>query len=183
MFTLLIILILALGFYQGYRQGLAMQIVRLVGYVISFLLATRYYEPLSKWIEMLVPFPAVQPNTQFAIYNEAMSFNIDRAFYRVVTFIAILIIGYVVTRILSVFFSRLRYYTFLETVNGILGGVINLIITYVVIFIILFTLSLLPIEWVQQQFVNNPVLYWIVSQSPFLADFAQNAWLNTNPFA
>lgn len=183
MFTLLIIIILALAFYQGYRQGLAMQLVRLFGYLVSFVLANYYYEDLSKFIEILVPFPAIQPDTNFSIYNEAMSFYIDEAFYKVLTFILILIIGYIVTRVLSIFFSRIRYYDFLDQANGILGGIINLLMAYVAVFLVLFTLSLLPIEWIQQQFVNNPLLYWIVSQTPILSDFAIKSWLIANPFA
>lgn len=182
MFTIIIIIILVLAFYQGYRQGLAMQMVRLLGYILSFVLANYYYEDLSKFIEILVPFPALQPDSNLSIYNEAMSFYLDDAFYKVLTFILILIISYLVTRILSVFLSRIRYYSFLDHANGLLGGLINLAMTYVGVFLFLFTLSLLPIEWVQQQFVDNPLLYWIVSQTPFLSDFAIESWLIANPF-
>ncbi|MGY4104018.1 CvpA family protein [Ignavigranum ruoffiae] len=183
MFTIIVLIILLLGFYQGYRQGLAMQLIRLLGYLISFFVASRYYEAISKWAEMLIPFPAIQPDTEFTLYNEATSFLINDAFYRVVSFIFILVIGYIVTRIVSVFFSRVQYYNLLDSANGIAGGIVNLLITYIMVFLLLFVLSLLPIEWIQQQFVNNPLLYWIVSQTPILSDLAANAWLNANPFS
>ncbi|MGX7091231.1 CvpA family protein [Hutsoniella sourekii] len=177
MLTILILIGLALAFYQGYRRGLALQVIRLVGYGVSFTLAGRFYEPLSKIVEMLVPFPALQPSSQLAIYDEALSFQLDQVFYRVLTFALISAIGFVVTNILSLFFNRLSYYEFYHRVNAIGGGVINVFIAYVIVFLVLFILSLIPIEFIQQQFVDNPLAYRIVSSTPILSDWASQLWV------
>lgn len=182
MLTIIILLILTFAFYRGYRRGLLLQAIRLLGYIISFVLATKYFEPLSEVVEMLVPFPSVQPDSQMAIYGEYASFYLDQAFYRVLTFLLIALIGWVITNFLSIFFQRLAYYPFYQYVNGIGGGVINLIVTYVLIFICLFILSLVPIEGIQQIFVDNPPLYAMVTRTPFLSSFAVEMWLTVNPF-
>lgn len=182
MLTLLIIIILLFGFYTGYRRGLVLQMIRLVGYIITFVLATKYFQPLSEIVEMLVPFPSVQPNTELAIYDEAVSFLIDDAFYRVITFILIGIIGWVITNFLSMLFTRVMYYDLLNHVNAIGGGIVNLFITYVIVFFFLFVMSLIPIEFIQQQFVDNPIAYNIIANTPFFSDFAAETWLEVNPF-
>lgn len=182
MLTLLIIIILLLGLYTGYRRGLVLQMIRLVGYIITFVLATKYFQPLSEIVEMLIPFPSVQPDTELAIYDEAVSFLIDDAFYRVITFILIGIIGWVITNFLSMLFTRVMYYDLLNHVNAIGGGIVNLFITYVIIFFFLFVMSLIPIEFIQQQFVDNPIAYNIIANTPFFSDFAAETWLEVNPF-
>ena len=182
MLTIIIIIALLFGFYTGYRRGLVLQVIRLIGYIITFVLATRYFQPLSEIVEMLIPFPSVQPNTELAFYDEATSFFIDDAFYRVITFIFIGIIGWVITNFLSLLFTRVMYYDVMNHLNAIGGGITNVFITFVIIFFFLFVLSLIPIEFIQQQFVDNPFAYRIVTSTPFFSDFAVETWFNFNPF-
>mgnify|MGYP003094172799 FL=1 len=42
MLTLLMLLILLYAFYRGYRRGLVMQVVRLIGFVIAMTIANRH---------------------------------------------------------------------------------------------------------------------------------------------
>lgn len=181
MLTIFILLALGIGFYTGYRRGLIMQAVRLIGYIITFVIAINFYEPLSEIVELFIPFPAVQPNSNLALYNEAQSFLLDQVFYRAITFVLIWIIGGLLTNFIAIFFTRLSYYDFFKYINYIGGGIINLLITYAVIFMFLFILSLIPIEFIQQQFVDNPFAFWMVDRTPFLSDFANEAWFNVNP--
>lgn len=182
MLTFIIIILLALGFFTGYRRGLLMMALRFIGYAITFFIASQYFEPLSQFVEMLVPFPSVQPNTDLVFYDEATSFLLDTAFYRVLTFILIGLIGWLLTNFISMFFTKIMYYDLFKYVDGIGGAIINLIITYVVIFILLFIFSLVPVEFIQQQFVDNPLAYHIVANTPILSSFAAEAWLTVNPF-
>ena len=64
MLTLLMLLILLYAFYRGYRRGLVMQVVRLIGFVIAMTIANRHYQPLARFISNFIPFPSVQQNTQ-----------------------------------------------------------------------------------------------------------------------
>lgn len=184
MLTLIIILAIAISAYTGYRRGLVIQGIRLIGYIITFILSTQYYDKLAGFVEMIVPFPALKPDSTFAIYSQEASLNMDlaKAFYGVVTFLLIALVGWLVTNFLASLFRPLQYYNLWNLANGISGAIINALITYVVIYFILFALSLIPIEFIQQQFVNNPIAYWIVSQTPFLSSFVSNLWLNINPF-
>lgn len=184
MLTIIIIIALALAFYKGYRRGLLIQGIRLIGYIITFILSTQYYDTVAGWVEMLVPFPSMQADSFLALYQNELALNLDldQAFYGVITFLAISFIGWMVTNFLATLFQPLQYYDIFHYANGIVGGLINLLVAYVVTFFILFTLSLIPIEFIQQAFVDNPLAYWIVSQTPFLSDFAGNLWFNFNPF-
>lgn len=183
MLTIFIIIAVVLGFYTGYRRGLIMQVIRLIGYIVTFILATKYYDTISTYVEMLIPFPAVQQGSYLAIYTESESFMLDQAFYNAITFLLIGIVGWLVTNFLAMFFTRLSYYDVMKYANYIGGGFINAMVTYVIIFILLYILSLIPIEFIQQQFVDNPLAFWIVDRTPFLADFAKEMWMQVNPIS
>lgn len=180
MLTLFIIIFLAISFYTGYRRGLLMQAIRVVGYVATFILANRYVDTLAGFVEMWIPFPSIQMDTELALYDEATSFAISSAFYRVITFLLILFIGWLLTNFLSLLFTKVMYYDVLNQFNGLGGGILNVLIAYVGVFLVLFVLSLIPIEFIQQQFVDNPLAYWIVANTPILSSFAQDAWLQVS---
>lgn len=181
MLTILIVIALALGFYTGYRRGLIMQAIRLIGYIVTFIIATKYYDTIANYVEMLIPFPAVQQGSHLAIYTESESFMLDQAFYNAITFLIIAFVGWLITNFLAMFFTRVTYYDLLKYVNYIGGGLINALVTYVIIFMFLYILSLIPIEFIQQQFVDNPLAFWIVDRTPFFADFAKEMWMQVNP--
>lgn len=174
MLTLMIILVLLLGTYLGYRRGFFLQAVHILGYGISFALAWNLYPQLAEWLEILVPFPAVQPQSTLALYSEQMSFYLDDAFYGVLAFAVLLALGWIITQLLATLARPLMYYQMYYYVNAVAGAGLSFLASYTLVFIFLFILSLLPIEWVQQQFVNNPLAYWIVSQSPILSSWTQS---------
>ena len=47
MLTLLILIILFVGAYSGYKNGLIVQLIRTIGYIIVAYFALDYYIPLS----------------------------------------------------------------------------------------------------------------------------------------
>lgn len=179
MLTLIIIAILLYAFYSGYKNGVIMQAIRMIGYGITYMIAINYYEPLSQWVEFFIPFPAIQIDSNLVLYNEAQSFMIDKAFYYALTFLIITLIGWLISNILSVLFTKVIYYDVFKWANRFLGGLLNLLVVYTIVFLALYIFSLLPIEFIQQQFVDNPLAFWIVDSTPVLADYAQKIWLST----
>ncbi|MGF3065994.1 CvpA family protein [Facklamia sp. P12945] len=171
MLSVIVILILAFAFYSGYRSGMIMQIVRLLGYIITYIIATQYFDVLSKWVEMIIPFPAVQPDSQLALYTEAQTFLLDQTFYKLITFLIIWLIGWLLTNVLSILFTKVTYYSVLNISNRLIGGVLNFAVVYFIVFMVLYLLSLIPIEFIQQQFVNNPLIFRMVDSTPILTDF------------
>lgn len=178
MLTIIILLALGWSFYRGYRQGMATQSIQLVRSLVSFIVAFMLTNPLADFLEFYVPFPSVTQTSQLAIYDEATSFLLDQAFYRVLSFILVSLFVWLVTRFIVTFANRFKQNRLGRQADKITGGIISLLLTYIVLFVVLFTLSLLPIEWIQQQFVNNRIAYWMVTQSLGLTQIADHLWLH-----
>lgn len=182
MLTFIILIILLYSFYVGYRKGLVLQMVKVASFSLTTLFASSFAQKLTPYIEMIIPFPSVQRTSDLALYNQQASFQVDEAFYRAISFVLVFFIGWLLTQFILAALRPLSYFEGFHYVNRLGGGVVNLLITFTFIFVGLFILSLIPVEWIQQQFVNNPVAFRIVSSTPILSEWAQQAWFQFNPF-
>ncbi|GAB2497657.1 CvpA family protein [Algoriphagus taiwanensis] len=59
---IVILILIGLGAYQGYKKGLLMSIVGLIGFVLAIILGVYFMDPVSKWLanrldEMTFAFP------------------------------------------------------------------------------------------------------------------------------
>jgi len=90
MVDIIIALLLAAGAYLGYKRGLIMQIFYLgtiiIGYVVSMLFSSR----LAYLFTSMIPIPTDVTDGLEGIYK---GLNIPTAYYRIVSFIVLFIIG------------------------------------------------------------------------------------------
>lgn len=47
---IVLLIVIALGAYEGYKKGLLMSIVGLIGFVLAIILGVYFMEPVSKWL-------------------------------------------------------------------------------------------------------------------------------------
>ena len=64
MLTILILLLLAFGFYTGAKRGLILQVLYSVGYLISYFVARIYYKEVASHLELYIPYPSVTPTSK-----------------------------------------------------------------------------------------------------------------------
>ncbi len=69
---IVILILLGLGAYEGYRKGLLLSIVGLIGFVLAIILGVYFMDPVSKWLatkldELTFAFPIMAFLIVFAI--------------------------------------------------------------------------------------------------------------------
>ncbi|KAF1305118.1 CvpA family protein [Enterococcus saccharolyticus] len=175
MIGLAIFLLVLFAFYEGARRGTALQLIYLVGFILSFFIAKEFYQPLGEKIELYVPYLSVSPDTQMALYSQEVSFDLDKAYYAGVAFIGLVFAGWLVTKFIGILFGNLRFYK-LFPYDWILSGVMNTLIIYTIIFMVLFALTTLPIGVIQNQFTEG-LPKNIVEHTPILSNFFQKIWI------
>lgn len=174
--TVYVVISLLIGLYQGARRGLVLQLLMIVGYGVSFYFAKAYFEKLAQWTQMIIPFPSATENTQLTFYSASQTLGIDEAFYKAISFMGIFILGVIVTRILAYWLREVRFLPILAKSNEILGAIFGLLSNYLGVFLTLNILSLLPMDSIQQQFVDSQLAYFIVSRTPILSDVLTKWW-------
>lgn len=177
--TLIILVLLLLSLYSGFKRGLILQLVLTIGYAISFYFALEYYHQISDLVEMMVPYPSPgsSETSPFVLYGKEFIFNLDQGFYNGVAFIGILFIGWIITRFVGGLLNFLTEIPVLKQVNAIGGAIVGFIVEYVGVFLILFLLSTIPIQMIQNQFESSVLARTIVSETPELSTDLYNWWI------
>ncbi|MGP6139643.1 MULTISPECIES: CvpA family protein [unclassified Jeotgalibaca] len=177
MLTLIILFILFIGIYAGMRRGLILQVVHTVGYVISFFVAKNYYLQLSEHLEMLIPYSQPGIGDEMIYYNTIEKLNLDIAFYNALSFLLIIAVGWLVTRIIGYMLNSLAFIPVLKQVNTLGGGVLGFIMQYIGIFLSLTFLTFIPFDFIQNQLSGSGLANWIIQNTPFLSQTIYDWWI------
>ena len=177
--TGIIILLLILSIFSGARRGLVLQLVLTIGYAASFWFALNYYQMLSEYVEMFVPYPTPLSTSDnpFVLYGIELLFELDGPFYRGVSFVVLLFAGWLITRLVGGLFQALADIPVVRTVNAIGGAVLSFVVHYIGIFLILFVLSMMPIALIQDQFESSALAREIVTDTPELSQQVYDWWV------
>ncbi|MBO0441600.1 CvpA family protein [Candidatus Enterococcus ikei] len=177
MLTLLILLLLAIGFYTGARRGLILQVLYTFGYLVSYFIAKSYYKSLASHLELFIPYPSPTADTKLVFFNQEITLDLDQAFYGAVAFLLILVAGWLVVRFLAIFAHGLVFIPVLKQANWLAGGLISLVVIYVGIFLVLSMLSMVPVDAVQNQFKNSGLASYIVKDTPIFSKQIYHLWI------
>lgn len=177
MIGIIVLLILLAAFYGGSRRGVALQLVYSGGFLLSFLLAQKLFLSWGGKISLLLPYLSVSPETKMVFFTQEQSFDLDKAYYGAVAFIGFLLIGYLLTKLVGIFASGLRYVKLIPQVDWVVAGLLNVVITYVWIFLLFKLLTLIPIDGIQGLFKAGSFPYWVVEKSPVLSNYFNQMWI------
>lgn len=173
MITLLILLILFIGAYSGYKNGLMLQLIKAIGYVIAFMYAFDYYEWVSEYLFLLIPYPTpfAPESNPYYFYDEHFMFSLDLSYYQVISFLLIFIIGWVIVRVLTQLVSYIvNQVKVPEPYNSIGGAVIGFIMNYIVTFYLIFLASLIPVDLIQDQIADSSLAETMLTSTPSLSE-------------
>lgn len=173
MITLLILLILFIGAYSGYKNGIMLQLIKAIGYVIAFMYAFDYYEWVSEYLFLLIPYPTpfAPESNPYYFYDEHFMFSLDLSYYQVISFLLIFIIGWVIVRVLTQLVSYIvNQVKVPEPYNSIGGAVIGFIMNYIVTFYLIFLASLIPVDLIQDQIADSSLAETMLTSTPSLSE-------------
>ena len=177
MLSIIIILVLAYFFYAGARRGLWLQLLHVLGYAVSFLAAYTWANGLSTRITLLVPYPSATEQSSFTFFTNSVGLTLDKAFYRGFAFLFIFGVGWLLTRLIVLWFHDLTYRRIDPQLNLVASGGLNLIVGYVLLFMILYVLALIPVSGIQDFLGHSSMARLMISHTPILTQFFTQLWI------
>ncbi|MER2294358.1 MAG: CvpA family protein [Desemzia incerta] len=174
-----IIVFLLIGIYSGAKRGLVLQLILSIGFLVSYYFASRYYLEVSEYLQLVVPYPSASIDDSFVFYSGALSFQLDEAFYHGISFLLIIFLGWLVTRFIGGLSRGVKFLPVVKQANSVGGAVIGGVISYVEVFLLLFVLTMLPIDFVQEQFASSGLAKMIVTNTPILSEQIYSWWVST----
>ncbi|NSL51541.1 CvpA family protein [Calidifontibacillus erzurumensis] len=155
MFDIILLSILVIGFFIGFRRGFILQVFYFASFIAAIVVAYFYSDDISPFIKLWVPFPSLNGNSAVSFLFDTI--KIEEIYYRAISFAALFFGTKLTLRMIGSMLNFLADVPILRTINGWLGGALGLVEVYLLMFILLYIANLLPIDTVQA-FVNDSVL-------------------------
>ena len=157
------------------RRGLTLELVYIAGYFITFLVAMFTYEGLAKFLSVYIPYPSYIPGNHLAIFTEAQAMSLDQSFYKLVAFLVIMILGWLVVRFLGYVASELTFLPLLKQFNTIGGAALGFLMNYLFIYFVLYAVAMIPLA-PAQKIIEGGLPNFIITKTPIVTQLV-SSWL------
>ena len=165
-----------IGYYTGARRGLALQLVHVLGYLITYILAANLFQPFARFLEMYVPYPNILPDSTIHIYDTALHLKLDRIFYNGVAFVGIMLLGWLITRLLARMVQFITLLPIIKQLNTIGGGILGLAMNVFFLCIIFTLLATIPLPEIQAWFTPGSLPTLIAKNTPIISQQLFQWW-------
>ena len=176
MLSLIIILTLLFTLHTGARRGAVLQIVYTVGYMLSFIYASKNYVKYVNKLELLIPYPQPTPDSKLLFFSSDVFFDLDRYFYAGISFLLLLLIGWGVTRLVGILCYKLTFTRIPVVVNSLVGGGLALIVAVIAWGILLRLVSMVPLDIVQNTLRESRLAQGLIEHIPYFSNKIMLLW-------
>ncbi|MDG5786936.1 CvpA family protein [Evansella sp. AB-P1] len=176
MLSFLLFFALIVSFFVGFRRGLILQVIHLLGFVVAFIVAYLYYQDIAHYIRLWIPYPQLPADSSITLLVEAFSF--EEVYYNGIAF-AILFFGTkIVMQIVGSLFDFLAHLPILNMINRWLGGLLGLLEGLLIIVVILHVGALFQFEIIQETIQNSSFAQMIFEYTPIISNEIKELFLD-----
>lgn len=178
MLSLLILLILVWSFYIGYSRGIILQGFYTLGVILSFFVATRFYQKVAEAITLWVPYSNPAEGASVNFFKEVALFDLHYVYYAGVAFCLVFFASYLVMRLLGIFvhFAPIDYFD--RTSAHLISGLLGVLVTLIFMSLGFSTLATIPMAFVQNLLYSNPFITFLINSFPILTALIKHFWVS-----
>lgn len=174
--TLLLLILLVIGMVIGYRRGVILQSLHLIGTISAIIIAAMNYEKLASRFDMVMPYPSTAETLTNPLLPEVD--NAELAFYRMVAFFMIFVVAKIVIQLIVSAFDYLQQINAFGTVGDVLGTILGIIEMIYILVVLLMMAAVIPLEGVQTMMENSGFAQFLMENTFVISDkFIE--WLQT----
>ncbi|WP_411841948.1 CvpA family protein [Salinicoccus sp. HZC-1] len=166
--SILIFMLLIIGMVIGYRRGIILQLLHLVGTISAIIISAMNYETLSSKFDMVMPYPSTAQSMNHPLLTGLS--NTEYAFYDMTAFLIIFVITKVLIQVIVSAFDYLQQISVFGNAGEIIGSVLGLIEMIYVLTVILFMMALVPFEFIQTAIGESGLATFIMEHTFILSD-------------
>ncbi|MBO0992254.1 CvpA family protein [Bacillus sp. SD088] len=176
MLDLALIVFLIAGFIIGVKRGFILQLIHMIGFVVSFIVAYLYYDTIAPKLRLWIPYPDFGSDNGFSMFLDGSNF--DEAFYRAIAFVIIFIATRIVLGIIGSALDIVASLPIIKWLNITAGGVLGIIEMYLLIFILLYIAALVPMAFIQNSLEGSALSELILKHTPYFSAEIKKWWLD-----
>lgn len=174
MLDIILFILLIGGILAGFKRGLIVQLIHMVGFVIALIVAYSYYRPLAEKFVLWIPYPAVGEDSRFTIAIDQL--NLSETFYQMFAFALIFFVVWFGLQLLASMVDFLRYLPVLGFLSKILGAVLGFVEAYILLFFLLYLLALVPMAMIQDLLDNSGIAQSMLEHTPYFSEKVKEWW-------
>lgn len=159
---LIIVLIVALGGWNGYRTGLFRQITRLFGTVIAYFLSLSLRPYVSPMIRAWLPVHSTQ-SSGAGLFQPILG-----NMYDAIAFAGVFIVSYFVLRYAAGLLDALFSLPVLSSFNRLVGLVVGLAFAILFVYVAALLLHYVSNPRLQVELQNSTIVQWLDAKSTHL---------------
>lgn len=172
--SIIIIILLVLGGIIGYRRGLSLQVLHMLGTLSAIIIAALNFELLASRFDMILPYPA--PGDESTLTALANLEDPEASFYKMGAFIIVFVIAKVVLQLIISAFDYLQQVPILGLIGSIVAAAVGVAEVIIVVVVILFMIALVPLDFVQD--VVDGGLFKQLIDNTFLLSGQLKNWID-----
>lgn len=173
--NIVILLLLASGFFMGFRRGLVLQLVHLAGFLVAFLVAFLYYKQLAPVLKFWIPFPTSA--AQSGTFSFLGSLDLQTAYYQAIAFIILFIAAKIILTIFGHMLDFLAELPLIRSVNHLSGALFGFAEIYLFLFLLLYAGALTPIDGIQSAIDGSSLAQSMIGNTPFFSNMLKELWV------
>ena len=177
MISLLLLLILAWGFYIGYRRGLLLQLYYLTSAIISAAISGQFYKVLGDRFHLLIPYINPQEGQGTFFFPSDQLFQLDKVFYAGIGYLLVFGIVYSISRLIGLFLHLLPSQTLGGRYFQVAAGILSMLVTLFVLQMGLTILATIPMATIQNPLEKSIVAKHIIQSIPITTSLLKQVWV------
>ncbi|TDL34363.1 CvpA family protein [Jeotgalibacillus sp. S-D1] len=177
MLSLVLLILLVMGFLVGLRRGFILQLIHMIGFFIAFYVAYVYYDVLAPKLTLWIPYPSFDSQSQLSMIAESVNF--EDAYYRIIAFAIIFFSVKIIMQLIGSMFDSVSQFPLLRPLNVFGGGVLGLLEIYIIVFVLLYIAAMLPIGQIQGALEGSWIAEFMLKQTPVFSEQVKEWWLES----
>ncbi|WP_088103766.1 CvpA family protein [Halalkalibacter urbisdiaboli] len=174
MLSFIILFLLLCSFFVGRRRGFILQVIHLVGFIVSLIVAYKYYGELASFIRLWIPYPQISSDSPVGMILNVL--DGESVYYSGIAFALLFIGTRIILQIFGAMLDFVAHLPILRSVNRLLGGILCFLEAYLIILILIYVAALLPVELVQELLQKSIVAQLMINHTPILSEWLQEIW-------
>ena len=177
MISILLLLVLAWGFYIGYRRGLLLQVYYLISAMASVFVAGQFYKGLGEQFHLLVPYANPQEGQGTFFFPSDQLFQLDKVFYAGIGYLLVFGIVYSIGRLLGLLLHLIPSKKLGGKLFQVSAGILSMLVTLFVLQMTLTILATIPMAAIQNPLEKSIVAKHIIQSIPVTTSWLKQIWV------
>ncbi|MFB9859764.1 CvpA family protein [Salinicoccus siamensis] len=166
--TLILLILLIAGMVIGYRRGMVLQLLHLIGTLSAIIISAKNYEKLAARFDMVMPYPSTSDTLTNPLMPELA--NAEYAFYNMTAFFIIFIISKIIIQLIVSAFDYLQQISVFGIVGDIVGTLLGLIEMVYILAVFLTMIALVPLDFIETMVGESGLAQFLLDNTFILSE-------------